>query len=177
MLVQRLTSRGVTLIELVIGLLIVSLVMGFGVPSFSNWIQNAKIRTATEAAQNGLQLARVEALKRNATVCVVLNNDTSWVISSCGSGTLIQERKAAEGSSSITIATVPTSFTFNSLGRLTFPIITDKFIKMDFSSTTNGSSCVELRCMSLIVYPTGQVSMCDPDPALTDTDPRKCPAL
>ena len=172
---QRLTSRGVTLIELVIGLLIVSLVMGFGVPSFSNWIQNAKIRTATEAAQNGLQLARAEAVKRNAKACIVLNADTSWVVTDCGSDQ-IQARSAVEGSSSVAM-TSDASFIFNSVGRLSSPITSSTTV-LDFTSTANGASCVtaggDVRCMRIVVSMDGQIFMCDPAVTST-TDTRKCP--
>ena len=92
MLNLRYTQRGVTLIELVIGLVIISLVMGFGAPSFSGWIQNAKISTAAEATQNGLQLARAEAVRRNTQVrfqftttanntCALSATGTNWVVS------------------------------------------------------------------------------------------------
>ena len=202
MLVQRLTSRGVTLIELVIGLLIVSLVMGFGVPSFSNWIQNAKIRTATEAAQNGLQLARAEAVKRNTSVrfqfvtttdnnCALSTTITNWVVSlsnptgHCADTPQepptspsynIQVRPATEGSSNVAISTPAGSFTFNSLGRLTSPTTSSTTV-IDFTSTANGASCApvgELRCLRLVVSIDGQILMCDPAVTLI-TDTRKCP--
>ena len=51
-----------------------------GVPSFKNWIQNAQIHTATEAIQNGLELARAEAVRRNSLVRFQL---TSSVDNTC----------------------------------------------------------------------------------------------
>ena len=67
MLSLRFAQQGVTLIELLTALIIIGLLFGLGVPSFGGWIQNAQIRTAAEAIQNGLQLARVEAVRRNMT--------------------------------------------------------------------------------------------------------------
>ena len=200
MLVLRLISRGFTLIELMMGLLIISVVMVFGVPSFSSWIQNTKIRTATEAAQNGLQLARAEAVKRNTSVrfqfvtttdnnCALSTTITNWVVSlSNPTGHCedppqeppqspsynIQVRPATEGSSNVAISTPAGSFTFTSLGRLT-PSSSTTVI--DFTSTANGASCApvgELRCLRLVVSKDGQILMCDPAVTLT-TDPRKCP--
>ncbi len=92
MLILRHIQEGVTLIELLIGLIIISIIMGFGAPNFSNWIQNAKIRTAAEATQNGLQLARAEAVRRNTKVrfqltttadntCALSATGTNWVVS------------------------------------------------------------------------------------------------
>ena len=92
MLILRQIQEGVTLIELLIGMIIISLIMGFGAPNFSSWIQNAKIRTAAEATQNGLQLARAEAVRRNTKVrfqftttvdntCALSVTGTNWVVS------------------------------------------------------------------------------------------------
>jgi type IV fimbrial biogenesis protein FimT len=61
-------ESGITLIEVLTTLAVVSLVLGFGVPGMSDWIRNAQIRTTAEALQSGLQLARAEALTRNAPV-------------------------------------------------------------------------------------------------------------
>ena len=63
-----------------------------GVPSFKNWIQNAQIHTATEAIQNGLELARAEAVRRNSLVrfqltstvdntCALTKASGNWVVS------------------------------------------------------------------------------------------------
>ncbi|MFN5746320.1 MAG: Tfp pilus assembly protein FimT/FimU [Methylococcaceae bacterium] len=61
-------ESGITLIEVLTTLAVVSLVLGLGVPGISDWIRNAQIRTTAEALQSGLQLARAEAVKRNAPV-------------------------------------------------------------------------------------------------------------
>ena len=58
-------QRGFTLVELMIGIAIVGLSLVMAAPSFSSWIQSTQIRTAAEAVQNGLQLARGEAVRRN----------------------------------------------------------------------------------------------------------------
>ena len=63
-----------------------------GVPSFKSWIQNTQIRTATEAIQNGLELARAEAVRRNTQVrfqltssvdnsCALTTASGNWVVS------------------------------------------------------------------------------------------------
>lgn len=61
-------QRGVTLIELVIVMAIFAILYGLAAPSFSAWMINVQIRTASESIQNGLQLARAEAIRRNAPV-------------------------------------------------------------------------------------------------------------
>ena len=61
-------QRGVTLIELAVVLAIVAILMSQAGSYFASWTQNAQIRTATESIQNGLQLARSEAIRRNRSV-------------------------------------------------------------------------------------------------------------
>jgi type IV fimbrial biogenesis protein FimT len=61
-------SRGVTLIELAVVLAIVAVLLSQAAPQFAAWTQNVQIRTSTESIQNGLQLARSEAIRRNRNV-------------------------------------------------------------------------------------------------------------
>jgi type IV fimbrial biogenesis protein FimT len=61
-------ARGVTLIELAVVLAIVAILLSQAAPMFSAWTENVQIRTATESIQNGLQLARSEAIRRNRSV-------------------------------------------------------------------------------------------------------------
>jgi type IV fimbrial biogenesis protein FimT len=51
-------NRGVTLIELMIGMTIISCLLLVGMPSFTNWIKDLQIRSAAEAIQSGLLLAQ-----------------------------------------------------------------------------------------------------------------------
>ena len=61
-------SRGVTLIELAVVLAVVAILFAQAAPSFSAWVHNTQVRTATESIQNGMQLARAEAIRRNRSV-------------------------------------------------------------------------------------------------------------
>jgi len=71
------SSRGVTLIELAVVLAVVAILMSQAGPLFSAWMQNVQIRTATESIQNGLQLARSEAIRRNRSVMFWLTSTAS----------------------------------------------------------------------------------------------------
>ncbi|MDR2164441.1 MAG: GspH/FimT family pseudopilin [Zoogloeaceae bacterium] len=62
---QLKSSRGLTLVELLVGLAITAILLTLAVPNFSLWIRNIGIRNATSSILSGLQLARAEALKRN----------------------------------------------------------------------------------------------------------------
>ena len=139
-------NRGVTLIELMIGMTIISCLLLVGMPSFTSWIQDLQIRSAAEAIQSGLLLARSEAIRRNRPVQLTLADAgglVEWrigclaVASDCPA--LIAERKRGEGGLNTrmaaavapaagTVETVlaagaglPASIAFNGLGQLTGP--------------------------------------------------------
>jgi type IV fimbrial biogenesis protein FimT len=97
-------QRGVSLVELMVGLGIASFLLVAGVPAFSSWIQNSQNRAAAESVLAGLQLARVEAVKRNTVVRFDLTDATGRVAWNVGCVTVttdcpasIQRRVAEEG--------------------------------------------------------------------------------
>ena len=194
MLVDLNRQGGYSLIEFAIGLVIISMLVTMGVPSFSNWIQNSHIRTAAEDIQNGLQLARAEAVRRNVPVnfqttttvdgsCALAADSSNWVISlddptgACADSPsdtvaprIIQIRAASEGSVNALVAAGQSSITFNSLGRVT-PVPAAN-ISFDISNPSAGN-CIEaggtVRCLRVLVSTLGQVRMCDPTLASSTT--------
>jgi type IV fimbrial biogenesis protein FimT len=65
---MRRRQHGLSVVEICVVLAIVAILYAQASPSFSAWSHNAQIRTATESIQNGLQLARSEAIRRNRSV-------------------------------------------------------------------------------------------------------------
>jgi len=159
-------QRGVSLIELAVALTIMALLMASGLPSFSSWIQSGKIRTTAESIQNGLQLARAQAVARNTLVsfyltdtataaCALSATGTNWVVSlddpsgACNAATsdvtaprIIQMRSAAEGSRNVELAaavagTPVSTISFNGAGRVT-PIPAAP-ITIALTNTTGGA--------------------------------------
>jgi type IV fimbrial biogenesis protein FimT len=101
-------QRGVTSIELMIGIAILAILMAAGMPSMSAWISNAQIRGGAEIVQSGMQLARGEAIKRNAPVRFTLteaDGQIGWRVGCVSITTApdcpatIQARTAVEASS------------------------------------------------------------------------------
>ncbi len=113
----RRRQGGVTLVELMIGVTIVSILLLAGIPSFTRWMQDSQNRTAAESILNGLHLARVEAIKRNTLVrfeLVDTDGLVNWTVG-CVTETddcpqVIQRREAAEGTPNarVGVADIPT---------------------------------------------------------------------
>lgn len=71
------STRGVTLVELMVVVSVIALLLVAVAPSVGAWMRNLQVRSAAESAQNGLQLARTEAIRRNLAVRLWLVSDTT----------------------------------------------------------------------------------------------------
>ena len=125
---------GVTLIELVVGITIVSILLMLAIPSYKTWIQHQQVRTGAESILNGLRLARNAAVSNNSTARFVLcdanNKTTTWEVlaasatapaptaslacagaspgSNAAAGDIrVEERSAKEGTKLVQIISVP----------------------------------------------------------------------
>lgn len=167
-------THGFSLIELMVALAVLGIVFAVGLPGMSAWIQNTNIRTATEAGLSGLQLARSEAVSRNADVQIVFDAAGGWSVSTVSGGTVIQIRPSGETSSSVAVAFTPndaTTVTFNGFGRVaTNSDGSNAITQVDFDSSTLAPA--ESRELRLLVGGNGVVRMCDPQ--VPTGDPRAC---
>ncbi|MGH8766587.1 MAG: GspH/FimT family pseudopilin [Burkholderiales bacterium] len=174
LMTSRHDQSGVTLIELLIGLALIGILLVMAVPAYQFWIQNVQIRNAAEGVLNGLQLARAEAVRRNALVQLIFGAGSGWTMSTVVGGTEIQARSANEGSESATVTITPAGadrITFNGMGWLAnnnngSPTIT----RFDVAGTMVGT---EIRVLRVTVGAGGVMKMCDP--AVAAGDPRACP--
>jgi Tfp pilus assembly protein FimT len=80
MLTPSRRQTGVTIVELLIAVALLSLLVGIGVPTFRSWIQNSQVRTGADALLNGVQLARAEAIRRNKPVEFILRQGRTGVV-------------------------------------------------------------------------------------------------
>lgn len=76
-------SQGFTMIELMVVMAVIGIMMKAAMPMFSNWIGNQRLRTAAESVYAGLQVARQEAVRRNALVMFQATDSTSTSWSVC----------------------------------------------------------------------------------------------
>jgi type IV fimbrial biogenesis protein FimT len=150
-----------------IAIAIMAIMMGLAVPGFQTWLQNAQIRNAAESIQNGLQLARAEAVKRNTNVTFVLGTDSSWTVSVVSPASDIQSRSSKEGSKNVTRSSVlplgATTVTFNSFGSVADTATALTQINLD-STKLAASASKDLR---ITISASGNVRMCDPNASIS----------
>lgn len=180
---------GFTLIEMLIVIAIIAITTALGIPSYRTFIHNTQIRNASESIQNGLQKARAEAVKRNTNIEFVLGTSTPWKIQLPGNtalcpnyGPTLLECSTTEGAKNVTFAVLPagaTTITFNNLGTVGAPPNQPNnangsapLTQIDIDSTV--LTAAESRNLRVTIGVAGNIRMCDPDPGLSATDPRKC---
>ena len=188
--------RGFTLVEMMIGVVLLAILVAMAVPNFSLWIRNMGIRTTAESLLSGLQLARGEALKRNTVTrfqlmstldggCALSASGPHWVVSHdsavglCGVGPsdtdeprIVRLYDGTQAGGKRTLISAGQSlFTFNGLGRLTSPSA-----NVLVSGSEGQGACAsgggDARCLRIEVSAGGDVRLCDP--ALPNTDPQGC---
>ncbi len=180
-------QRGVSLIELIIGMAIVAILLAVAMPSFTSSIQNSQIRKTAEAIQNGLSLARAEGVLRNTHVQFSLVAGNSWTVQcetaiggtpplcpgtspAATTPSSIQNWNAGGSNAAVTPATATLSF--NGMGKVTAATLAPGTTLTFVISSTTGACTAPTRCLNVVVTSGGQVRMCDP--ALASSDPQAC---
>ena len=176
---RRATQGGISLIEIMVAVAIIGVVMAMGMPMFSTWIQNTQIRSAAEAIHSGLQVARNEAIRRNAAVQFKLDNgtNTQWRVNMFDDpdGTPLQSRAAEEGSINATIARTPgdaDTVTFSALGRVVPNADASSLLTMVEVDNLLIPAVADRRTLRIIIPTGGAIRLCDPKVAAGD--PRAC---
>lgn len=149
-----------------VAIAVLIIVVSMGMPSYNIWIQNTRLRNAAESIQNGLQLARAEAVARNRTVRFSLGAGSSWSVCEWDGNACtedIQSRATGEGSSTaVTVIAVPNiaNIDFDAMGRGTA-------VSIDIDLDPDVVSAADSRNLRVLVA-GGSVRMCDPNVAAPD---------
>ena len=170
-------SSGFSLIELLMGVVVMSILVSIGMPSFQQWLRNAQVRNAAESIANGMQRARAEAVAHNANIQFAITGGSSWRVELPGTDPAdpaIDAYDSREGASEVTVtalaadlATAATTVVFNNLGQP--DSAAGSLRRVDLSAT--GAS-VPLR---VTIGVGGNAKMCDPSLAVTvPPNPRAC---
>lgn len=162
-------QRGFTMIELLITIVIVATLAALAFPSFQSMLANAQIRTAAQALHDGLQLARVEAIRRNERVVFTKGTESGWVVSTDTLGTTVQTRPYTEGSRSATVVVEPldaTKVTFNALGRVVANTDASSSIRrLEIDVPASVLSADRSQNLQIDVTTGGSIRLCDPNVA------------
>lgn len=183
-----LTQKGFSLVELVVVIAIFAILATFAIPSYKEMIQNNMIRNTAESMLSGMQIARGEAVKRNASVQFDLRGGNgAWTVcvspavpGSCpnpdGAST-VQSRALGEGASAnITVASDAAGpFVFSGLGVMTSPTSAAASGLVSINIDNTALTADESRDLRIVIGAGGAVKLCDPALSTTGTDPRRCP--
>jgi len=66
-------DSGFTLLEVMVVLALIGIIAATGIPAFSSWLPNYRLRSATQDLLSNLQLAKITAVKRNINCTVTFN--------------------------------------------------------------------------------------------------------
>jgi len=188
----------VTLVELMVTLVLMSLLLGLAAPNFRVWVRNAQVRTVSDALQNGMRLAQNEALRRSRQVVFFLTNDaacTNGIAANAnGVNWSIRTVPMTAGESSVVVQcgvlsdvaagvaiNGPTAVCFNSMGRQAENASTgvnngNCTLAVSGVSSYNVSATGADRALRVLLTLGGQARLCDPARTLSNSAPDGCPA-
>jgi len=135
--------RGFTLVELVAVIAIVAIVSAIAVPGFRSLMENQRTKDAAYEFQNGIVLARSEAVKRNARVTITPtggNWANGWTVTSA-SGQALLSQSALDA---ITVTAAPATLVFAANGRQPTGSATVSFQIDTGATTTANVRCVQV---------------------------------
>ncbi len=180
--------RGFTLIELVVTVALLGILLALAAPGFGTWINNTRVRTVSDALQNGVRQAQAEAVRRNRTVVFYLTNDQpsltatavaegrNWGIRTVSlfsgdTAEFVNGGALADVASGVEIDDGPTALCFNASGQQ---------VTVSGQSCTAGIATYNVnrtgadRPLRITVSIGGRVRMCDPAKTLSATNPDGC---
>jgi type IV fimbrial biogenesis protein FimT len=184
-MLMRRRQSGFNLLELLTVVAVLAIVVSLGAPSLQLWFVSKRVMMKAEAVLNGLQLARAEAVRRNARVYFTLNADTSWTVGCVtavgdndGDGvadcpSTIQSKPADEGGQVDSLSLLPpgaTTATFSGVGALTVNADASAALQ-NVTITKSGGG--ETSTLQVLITVGGQSRICDPE-IDTAGDPKKC---
>lgn len=146
-------SRGLTLIELMVGLSIGAILLVAAAPFFGDYIRNSRLREAGHALLSETLFAQSEAIKRNGTVRLSTDGATMQVIERGANGVdVVLRERTLSGQVTAPAATLD----FGTEGR-PVPFGTSGSINLGMS----GQVCsIDTRCPGLRVDAGGAIRLC-----------------
>lgn len=145
-------QRGMTLVELMVGLAIAAILMMAAAPSFQDYLANSRLRENGNAVYLQTLLAQSEAIKRNTTVRVTIDGATIEVSdrNDPDNPVVLKTVELTHG-----VTADDATIDFGGEGR---PL---NFDAASLNLSTSGLSCsTEIRCPGLRVDGGGAIRLC-----------------
>lgn len=184
-------QHGFSLIELSIAITIIAILVMLGMPSFAEYMSNARLAAMAQSFFSGLNVARSEAIRRNGTVEFAMTNTPlgpgienslladvtgkNWVVRSKPTPLAVYDsppidaKTALEGGGTtprVTVNSTTSIVTFDGLGTATSGVAT---IAIDNPPAGLCAPVGPVRCWNVVVSAGGQVHLCDRAAALGDS--------
>lgn len=161
---------GISLIEILVGFVIIAILVVIGLPNFRAYLVNDQIRRVADEYHSGLLFSKTEAIRRNATV-QFNPNGVGWNVNLVADNSVLMSRGVEPQESSIAVNVTAAQLAFTGSGRVQ-PAAN---FTIDVTCPTQGQCAASngtVRCLRVVVSAGGQVSICDP--ALSLSDPNRC---
>lgn len=160
--------HGFTMIEMMISISIVAILIALAVPSFKIMLANAQIRTAGQGLLDGMQLARVQAIRLNERVIFTKDTQSGWTVKvESAPLVIVQSRVFTEGSSAALVTVTPsaaTQMTFDGLGRVkTNTDLSSTLTQLDISVPITLIAAADARPLRITTNSGGAIRLCDPN--------------
>lgn len=111
-------QRGFTLVELLIGVVIISVLMLLALPSYNQFMAGTRARSTAESLVHGAKLAQMQAIKRNRNVELFIDPAAGWTVRDVD-GVIEQEVFKSDAGATVVITPRPGGdmITFDGLGQ------------------------------------------------------------
>jgi len=155
-------SGGFTLVELLMVLAVVGILTAIALPAMRMHLANADIRGVAEEMRSGLELARTEAIRRNASV-QFQRNGTGWtvVVRGANNGPDLVVAQRASRQAQVNVSTDIDNISFNGSG-WTSPFGQAMNMTLDAPTVSACRPQGGISCLNIVVAAGGLVRSCDP---------------
>lgn len=159
--------RGFTTIELLVALAILAIGASLAAPSIGSMVVSRRVQAAAQSLLDGIQTARAEAVRRNATVRFALRADRlGWTVTDVTSGAALQSFRDPDWTSvMVSSSTTATSVDFSATGT--------RKTGTQIEQLTVASAASDGARRQINVFGGGLIRLCDPAVTAAN-DPRRC---